>query len=399
MTQAQSRGLGIILLIAFLSAVGPFAIDTYLPSIPAIAKDFDVTSAVVGYSVGSFFFGLALGQLIAGPLSDRYGRKPVLFIGFALFLLATVACALAPSIEFLITARALQGAAASASPAAGRAIVRDLWSGNEAARAMAYVSMVMNIAPLLAPSIGGVILMYSDWRTIFWALVVFALMALFFISFLLPETNGPEQRQEVPLLDYFRAYGKVLRNPKTWGYLLSGGFSTATMFAYIAGSPVVYIEVFGVEPKYFGLLFGLNVVGLFICNWLNSIYVMRYGYHALLFIGAVMTTLGATALLMTSYLQVNSVLTIAVALFFTIAPISFVSSNCNVGVLNLFPRNAGAVNAVFGLAQFGLGAATTVLIGLLFTGTELAMAQVIWLAAISSFAATIWLFLFRHYSA
>lgn len=377
MTKEQSQSLGIILLIAFLAAVGPFAIDTYLPSIPAIAKDFDVTSAVVGYSVGSFFLGLALGQLVAGPLSDRYGRKPILFIGFFLFLLATIACALAPTIEFLIIARALQGAAASASPAAGRAIVRDLWAGNEAARAMAYVSMVMNIAPLLAPSIGGVILMYSDWRTIFWALVIFALMSLFFITVLLPETNGPDKRADIPLADYFRAYGTVLRNPSTWGYLLSGGFSTATMFAYIAGSPVVYIEVFGVDPKYFGLLFGLNVVGLFICNWLNSIYVMRYGYHALLFMGAIMTTVGASVLLTTSYLQINSILTVAIALFLTIAPISFVSSNCNVGVLNLFPQNAGAVNAVFGLAQFGLGAAATVLIGLLFTGTELAMAQVI----------------------
>lgn len=272
MIARPTHGLGIIFLLAFLAAVGPFAIDTYLPSLPAIAKEFEISSAIVGYSVGSFFMGLAAGQLIAGPLSDRYGRKPVLLVGFIVFLFATIACALAPTIEWLIAARLAQGLAASASPAAGRAVIRDVWEGNEAARAMAYVSMAMTLAPLLAPSVGGLILQFFDWRMIFWALVVFAVVAILLIIFVLPETNGPEKRQDIPLLHYFRAYGTVLKHSHTWAYLLSGGFSTATMFAYIAGSPIVYIEIFGVSPSYYGLLFGLNVIGLFVGNWLNSVF-------------------------------------------------------------------------------------------------------------------------------
>lgn len=396
MTKEQSQGLGIILLLAFLAAVGPFAIDTYLPSLPAIAKDFEVNSAIIGYSVGSFFAGLAGGQLIAGPLSDRYGRKPILLVGFSLFLLATVACALAPTAQFLIAARLLQGLAAAASPAAGRAVVRDLWEGNEAARAMAYVSMAMAVAPLLAPSIGGLILEFAQWRAIFWALVGFAVIAILLIIFVLPETNGPEKRQDIPLLSYFRAYGTVLKNTQTWGYLLSGGFSTATMFAYIAGSPVVYIEIFDISPRYYGLLFGLNVVGLFVGNWINSQLVVRYGYHLLLAIGVSITLIGTSFLLAASYWQWHNIYAVVIGLFVSVAPVSFVSSNSNVGLLNLFPKNAGAANAVFGLAQFGIGAAATFLIGVLFTGTELAMAQVMWLTAVGSFIATVWLLFSRR---
>lgn len=393
---ARSQHLGIILLLAFLSAVGPFAIDTYLPSLPAIAQDFEVTSALVGYSVGTFFIGLAAGQLLAGPLSDRFGRKPILLAGFALFLLATFACALAPSVEVLIAARLLQGLGASASPAAGRAVVRDLWKGNEAARAMAYVAMAMTLAPLLAPSLGGLILHFSNWRMIFWALVGFALLAMLLIVFYLPETNGPEHRQGVPLLSYFRSYGTVLQHPLTWGYLLSGGFSTATMFAYIAGSPAVYIEIFAVDPSYYGLFFGLNVIGLFIGNWLNSLLVVRYGYHRLLFIGALVTLCGSSFLLFASYSNWHSLVAIVIGLFVAIAPISFVASNSNVGLLNLFPKNAGSANAVFGVAQFGIGAAATFLIGLFFTGTELAMALVMWLTAVCSALAAFSLLMKRN---
>lgn len=396
MTTQHKQELGIIFLLAFISAIGPFAIDTYLPSLPAIAADFGVSSAMSGHSVSSFFFGIAAGQLIAGPLSDRFGRKPVLLIGFALFLLATIACALAPTIEVLIIARVLQGLAASASPAAGRAIVRDLWAGDQAAKAMSYVVMAMTIAPLIAPSLGGIILAYSDWRMIFWVLVLFALVALTLIMVYLPETNGAEKRQGVNLVDYFRAYGMVLKNPQTWAYLLSGGFASATMFAYITGSPTVYIEIFAIEPSYFGLLFAINVVGLFLGNWLNSQLVVKYGFHAMLIMGSVFIGLGAVFLFIGSIYQWHTIYTIIIGLFITIAPVSFVSSNGNVGMLNLYPNNAGAASAVFGLAQFGLGAFASFLVGWFYNGSDLAMTQVIIITALGCFSASMWLFLYRH---
>lgn len=391
MTQTKQQQLGIILLLAFISSVGPFSIDTYLPSLPAIAADFSVSSALSGQSVSSFFFGLAIGQLLSGPLSDRFGRRPVLIIGFALFSLATIACAIAPSIEVLIAARALQGLAASASPAAGRAIVRDLWEGNQAAKAMSYVVMAMTIAPLIAPSLGGLILAFADWRMIFWFLCFFGVAAFLLILFFLPETHSAERRQGIKLIDYFRAYGMVLKQTQTWAYLFAGGFASAAMFAYITGSPVVYIEILGVEAKFFGLLFGINVIGLFLGNWINSLLVERLGYHRLLLIGATITLLGGAYLLFTSYLGQHSLYTMILALFVAIAPVSFVSANANVGMLNLFPKNAGAASAVFGLAQFGFGAIASLMVGLLFTGSDLAMSQVVFLMALGSFAAAAFL--------
>lgn len=393
MTQTQKQHLGFILLLAFIASVGPFSIDTYLPSLPAIAQDFSVSSAFSAHSVSSFFIGLAIGQLISGPLSDRFGRKTILIIGFALFILATVACALAPTIEVLIFARVLQGLAASASPAAGRAIIRDLWSGDQAAKAMSYVAMAMAVAPLIAPLLGGVILGFADWRMIFWALCLFGALALLLIITFLPESHTADRRQGIKLTDYFLAYGAVLKNKQSWAYLLAGGLASSSMFAYITGSPSVYIEILGVEPKHFGFLFGINVIGLFLGNWLNSQLVERYGYHRLLALGTIISILGACFLLYLSYQQEHTICTMVIGLFITIAPVSFVSSNANVGILNLFPQNAGAASAVFGVAQFGFGGLASLLVGFLFTGTDLAMSQTIMLTAIGSAIAAIYLWL------
>src|SRR5690625_2402755 len=210
MSKTHTQSVGIILLLAFLAAIGPLSIDTYLPSLPAIAADFGANSSAALLCVPAFFVGIAAGQLIAVPLSDRYGRRPFLLIGFGLFFITCIACALAPNIETLIYARLLQGLSAAVSPAAGRAMVRDIWEGNEAARAMSYITMAMVVAPLLAPMIGGVIMSYWEWRTIFWFLLAFAAIPLALVLIRLPETNGPEKRGDVRLPDYFRAYGLVL---------------------------------------------------------------------------------------------------------------------------------------------------------------------------------------------
>lgn len=394
MTQTERQNIGIILLLAFLSAVGPFSIDTYLPSLPNIAAEFNISSAISQHSVSSFFFGLAAGQLLAGPLSDRFGRRPILLGGFSVFFIATIVCALAPNATVLIFARALQGLAASASPAAGRAVVRDLWSGNDAAKAMSYVVMAMSLAPMIAPSLGGLVLLFFDWRMIFWLLLVFASIAVVLILLYLPETNGPEKREDVRLINYFKAYRKVISSKVSWGYFISGGLSTASMFAYITAAPFIYIELFGVSQSYFGAFFAINVLGLFLGNWLNSRLVTHFGYHKLLIVGTSFSLAGALFLLAGAYYQWHSLATVALGLFTVVAPVSFVSSNSNVGVLNLFPKNAGAASALFGLSQFGLGAIASLLVGFLHTGNELAMAMVIGLTASGSFIAALWVLLF-----
>src|SRR5699024_3196706 len=213
---------------------------------------------------------------------DRFGRRPVLFIGLGLYLIATLISVLAPTIGILIIGRLVQGLGASATPAAGRAVIRDIWSGDRAARAMSFVMMVMAFAPLIAPILGGQIFTYFGWRAIFWLMVGFGAFLVMLVQFRLPETNGPERRAGVSIGDYFRAYRYLLASGRTWGYLLAGGLSFATMFAYITGSSFVYIGYFDIKPEYFGFFFALNVIGLTLCNWLNSRFVAHFGYLYLL---------------------------------------------------------------------------------------------------------------------
>jgi len=393
MTNTQRQHLGLILLLAFLAAIGPLSVDTYLPSLPPIARELGITSAMSQQSVTSFFFGIAFGQLLAGPLSDRYGRKPVLLGGFGLYFLATIGCAVASSGHSLVLARGLQGFAAAAGPSAGRAIIRDMWEGNRAALAMSYVTMAVIVAPLLAPTLGSVILLFGTWRTIFWMLLIFAVLALLLISLFLPETNGPDKRGNIFLIDYFRAYARVLRRKQSWAYLLCGGLSYSAMFAYITGSPFVYIQMFGVSEFAFGLFFGLNVAGLFLGTWINSLFVMKVGYHKMLALGVVTMLVGAVMLFVVSYFAIGGLLAIVIALFITVAPGSMIGANSTVGLMNLYPRNAGGAIALFGVMQFGLGAVASLLTSLFYTGTPVAMAIIMVTTAVGSFVAMLWLML------
>lgn len=391
MTETKTRDAELIVLLALLAAIGPLSVDTYLPGMPAIAADLGVPFALVQQSLSAYFIGLAGGQIFCGPLSDRFGRRPVLFVGLALFLAATLACVYAPTIGVLIVGRFLQGLGASATPAAGRAVIRDIWSGDQAARAMSFVMMVMAFAPLLAPVLGGQIFAYFGWRAIFWFMAGVGALLILLVLFRLPETNGPERRAGVKLIDYFRAYGLVLASSRAWGYLLAGGLAYAALFAYITGSSFVYIEYFGVDPQLFGLLFGLNVIGLTIGNWFNSQQVARFGYLRLLGAGTIVSTSGTLFLLICSLTSTGGLIAVAIGLFVAISPVSMTGANAISGMLNAYPNNAGAASALFGVFQFGLGALAGIIVGALFSGTPVAMALTMTLMAGGSLLAWLWL--------
>lgn len=391
MTVTTPRNAELIVLLALLAAMGPLSIDTYLPSMPAIAADFDTVSSLVQQSVSAYFFGLATGQIICGPFSDRFGRRPVLFAGLGLYLLATLVCILAPTIGVLIGGRALQGLGASATTAAGRAVIRDVWSGNQAARAMSFVILVMTFAPLIAPLLGGQIVAYFGWRAVFWVMAGFGALLVILVQFRLSETNGPERRAGVSISNYFLAYGHVLGNGRAWGYLLTGGLSFATLFAYITGSPFVYIELFGVDPEYFGFFFGLNVIGLAFGNWLNSRYVVRFGYLRLLGIGTATSGVGVLAFLLSTLMIKEGFIAVVVTLFIAVSPVSMIGANAMAGLLDHYPNNAGAASALFGVHQYGLGALAGVLTSVFYSGTPLAMALAMMIMAGGALLAWLWL--------
>jgi len=371
-----ARGIELIFLLGMLVAIAPVSIDTYTPSLPTIADALGVSSGTIGYSLSAFFFGLSCGGAFWGPLSDRFGRRPILFAGFTVFLLASTACALAHSVPTLIVARAVQGLAAAAMPAAGLATTRDVWSGDRAARAISFIMLVLGIAPLVAPLIGGQLLAHFGWRSVFWFMSGYAVMALLVVWLRLPETHGPERRSGVRVAAAFRAYGYLLTDLRVWLYLLCGGMGFAALFAYVTGIPFIYIDLFKVNPQYFGFLIGINVIGTMAGTWLNGQLVTRYGSDRMLAAGIVISAIGMAAFFACATIGVNSLAAIVATLFIGLAPVPMIGANTVAGLMNLYPQNAGTCSALFGIAQYGLGSLGGVVVSTLYAGTPLALAWV-----------------------
>lgn len=391
MRRKARAGAELILVLGLLAAIGPLSIDTYLPSMPAIVTEFGSTAAFVQQTVSAYFVGIAFGQVFWGPLSDRFGRRPVLIAGLALYLVATFASVASVGVAGLIAARGAQGLGAAATSAPGRAIIRDLWAGNRAARAMSFVMMVTAFAPMVAPLIGGQIFLYAGWRAIFWLMFAFGAALMLLVILRLPETNDADRRADLSLGGYFRRYFTVLGSRRAWSYLLCGGLSYATLFAYLTGSPFVYIAIFHVDPQYFGFFFGLNAVGLAACNWLNGRYVMRFGYVRLLGVGAVASLIGCAAMLGCSLLGLGGLGAVVITLLVAVGPIGVMGADAIAGLLDLYPQTAGAASALFGVGQYGLGAVASVCAGLLYTGTPVAMALTMTVCALLAVLAWGWL--------
>lgn len=369
-------GLALVVILGVMSAFGPLSIDLYLPALPLIARDFAVDASLVQQSLSLFFLGLAAGQLAYGPLADRFGRRPPLLGGIVLYFAASLVCALAPDVSTLNGARLVQGLGAAAGPVLARAVVRDLYEGRQAARMMSFVILVMTIAPLLAPVIGGWLTASLGWRAAFWCLVAFAVLCLALVQQGLPETHPPARRSGATLLQLTAAYGPMLRAPVALGYLLCGGMTFGALFAYVTGSPFVYTEVFGVPQGRFGYYFAFNVLGLVIGNLVNGRLVMRHGYRRML--GAAVTVMFAASWLLAGLTLGGEtrLAVLAAPLFLAVGTVGMAAANTVAGLLDRYPQNSGAASALFGLFQFGLGAVTGSAVGALGDDPLLAMTGV-----------------------
>ena len=283
-------------LLGFLIAVGPGATDMYLPAFPAVEASFHSAPGTAQLTLASWFAGLAVGQITQGTVSDRFGRRLPLIVGTAGFTLACVGCALAPSIAWLAGFRAVSAFAASASMVIPRAAVRDLADGHAAGILMSRLMLVMGAAPILAPSIGGLVLLFAQWRVIFVILALYGAIACVLVWRFLPETLGPERRLHLKPGDQFRRYGQILRERGFATHAAMGGFASFGMFAYLGGSSPVFIEGFHLSPSVFALIFGLNSVGLVIGSQINARLLRRYSPSQLL-AAAQRVSLGAAAVL------------------------------------------------------------------------------------------------------
>ncbi len=368
------EGGGLVLLLGTLVAFGPLSIDLYLPALPAIAHSLVASTESIQLSITVFLAGFSVGMLFYGPISDRLGRRPVVISGIALFVLATLACAVATSATSLIVARFLQALGGGAASVLARAIARDVYSPAEGLRKLSQMAMVTAIAPLLAPLIGSFVLAWGGWRATFGVLLAWGVACLAATWACLPESLPPERRGGLGFGQAFAVYGRMLVDPATVGLLLAGGGSFAAMFAYITGGPFFFIELNRLEPFHYSLIFGLNAVGIFIANYVNSRLVHRRGAKRMAAAGC---AIGLAAALPLPFLVGTSLLGVVCALFLVVSITGLLGANCVGMLMHGYPKNAGAAAAHFGAAQFGLGMCASWMVGRLHDGTGLSMAWTI----------------------
>lgn len=366
-----------LLILGALMAFAPMAIDLYLPGLPAIAAEFRADPSTVQFTLASFFVGMALGQAVHGPLADRYGRKPPLYAGLAVFVLASVGCALASSITTLILLRFAQAASGCAGVVIARAVVRDRFDAHTSAKVYSLLMLVMGLAPILAPFLGGWILLAAGWRAIFLALALFGLACLVGVWRYLPETRPAHIPASGGVGAALRGYGQILRDRRFIGYAFAGGFAQAGMFAYITGSPHVFIDIYGVPAHHYGWLFGLNAVGLIASSQYNRRLLRHESADSILRRANRWTVVAGLLLLAVAVIGWGGLPALLIPLFVYLVSIGFTAPNAMANALAHQGARAGSASALIGTLQFGVATAASMLVGLLGHGSALPMATVI----------------------
>lgn len=376
----------LIVLLAALTAFGPLSIDLYLPSLPLIAADLGAQEAGIQLTISVFLAGLCLGMLFYGPLSDRFGRRPLLLFGISLYVAASLGCALASSAESLLLYRFLQALGGAAAAVLARAVVRDLFPLTEAAKVFSLMHLVTMLATLVAPLLGSYLMLLAGWRSLFLLLLAFASVCLALVAFNLPESH-PLQQRGASLGQVFRAYGQMLRAPVALGFILCMGLSFAGMFAFITASPFVYIEYFGVSPQHYGGLFALNIAGVIVATLLNARLVSRFGTQQMLKGGTAIVALAGVALALVGGLGLGGLPAVVICILLYVSVTGLIGANCLASLLAHFPQQAGAASGLAVSLQFGLGVVFSGLVGVFHDGTAVPMSLLMGVSGIGSLIA------------
>ncbi|MGV9502242.1 multidrug effflux MFS transporter [Streptomyces sp. NPDC003642] len=389
LTSHRRTGLLVTFLLGSLTAVPPLAMDMYLPSLPEVTRSLHAPAATVQFTLTACLAGMALGQLVVGPMSDRWGRRRPLLAGLALFVVATVLCALAPTVELLVAFRLAQGLAGAAAIVIARAVVRDLYDGMAMARFFSTLMLISGVAPIVAPLIGGQVLRVTDWRGVFAVLTVVGVLIGVLVWTKLPETLPPAERHSGGVGGALRAMRTLLADRSFTGYMLTGGFAFATLFAYVSASPFVIQEIHGASPQTFSLLFGVNSVGLVVVGQINGkILVGRVSLDRVLGTGLAIVIAAATALLLMSLGVFGEVglAPVSVALFVLMSAMGITLPNTQALALMRTRHAAGSASALLGTSSFLVGAIASPLVGVAGEDTALPMAVVQLAAALVALA-------------
>ncbi|QOV38745.1 multidrug effflux MFS transporter [Streptomyces ferrugineus] len=385
----RTTGLLVTFILGGLTATPPLAMDMYLPALPEVTGSLHAPAATVQLTLTACLAGMALGQLVVGPMSDRWGRRRPLLAGLAVYVVATALCALAPTVQLLVAFRLAQGLAGAAAIVIARAVVRDLHDGLAMARFFSTLMLISGVAPVVAPLIGGQILRVTDWRGVFVVLTVLGVLLAGLVWRRLPETLPPQDRHAGGVGEALRAMRGLLADGAFAGYTLAGGFAFAALFAYISASPFVIQEIYGASPQTFSLLFGLNSVGLVAVGQINGkVLVGRVSLDRVLGAGLAVVILSATALLLMSVGVFGEVglAPVAAALFVLMSAMGITLPNTQALALQRTKHAAGSASALLGTSSFLIGAVASPLVGVAGEDTAVPMAVVQLAAALVALA-------------
>lgn len=387
---ARTYPVWLPILLGVLTAVGPLSTDMYLPAFPAIEASLGGRPGTAQVTLAAWFAGLAVGQITQGSLSDRFGRRGPLIVGTLVYALANAGCALAPDLLTLSMLRFVAAFGGSASMVIPRAVVRDLADGHAAARLMSRLMLVMGAAPILAPTLGGLVLGVAAWHAIFWLMAAYGLVCSVLVWRLLPDTLAAERRISLGAASLLSRYAGVLGDRVFLSYALMGGFGMFGMFAYIGGSSPVFIQHFAFSPAAYGMLFGCSAAAFILASQVNPWLLLRFGPARVIRAGVSAYLAAALAMLACAVLQVGGVAGVAGVVapaVFAMGSMGLVMPNAAVGALSRHAGQAGSASAMMGTLQFCLAAASGLLVGLLTDGTPRPMAAMLVLGAIGTVAA------------
>ena len=372
----------LLVLLALLSAFTPLSIDMYLQALPVIAKDLNGTVGDIQLTLSAFMIAFGAGQIFYGPAGDRFGRRPVILTSLSIYIVASIGCAFAAQAGHLVTLRVLQGLAACGGVVLARTMVRDVAERDHAARAMSLMHACSSLAPMLAPLIGGQVLWFMGWRAIFWVLAGVGVFGLAVAALRLPETLRPEYRQPLAIGSVLKRFGELVRHRAFMGYASTGTFQFSALMSFLSGSPFVFIQTYGIDPRDFGLIFGGQVLFMTLGSLLNARFAPVFGAARILHYGVYGPLVAGPTALLLGIIEVRTssggegaigLWPFIVCFIAQLASISMIGANSMALALQRYPHMAGTASSLMGVMQFGIGALFGVAVGQTLDGTILPM--------------------------
>lgn len=384
---SQKRSLSLLLILSLLMATTSLSTDIYLPAMPTMEQQLGGNAE---WTITGFLIGFALAQLVWGPISDRIGRRIPLFLGTILFVIGSIGCAMADSMSAVIFWRVFQALGACVGPMLSRAMIRDLYANSQAAQMLSTLTIIMAVAPIAGPFIGGAMLKIGSWHWIFWLLTVIG-VAMFLAVSRLPETLPENKRASGSIFAAFRNYGSLLGNGQFMRYTLSVTFFYVAAYAFITGSPFVYIDYFHVAPEHYGFLFGVNILGIMSVSVANRKLVNHFSLDSLLLVSSLIAAIAGVALAALIWFNIGGMISVIATMFVMFGMNGIIAACANATALNSVPNQiAGSAAAFVGALQYGSGIVSSALLALFSDGTPWTMAWIIALFVVLSAVMAMW---------